>query len=270
MGRSINKILISTMPRSGTVFLFNFISDLFEFSKLEPALTEGNKPVPPEWDPYKFDKTYLSLVDGQVLCAHYLLTNDVRKLIMQQDVLVIYLYRDPRDAAVSAALYIKNVLTHHPLYGLFSGLSDSEVITFMLSGGILTAPENRIESECDYIDHEGMKYFCDSALEWVAEPGVAKIRYEDFIHDSVSCLKTAFMEVGVTMNETRAQQVVDRLNFSVFSEGRQKGEENVKSHFRKGVSGDYVNHFNDFHKAICKQRIGRHLIKLGYENDLCW
>ena len=269
MARDIKKILISTMPRSGTVFLFNFIAELFEYSKLEPAFTGGFKPAPPEWDPYKFDKTFSSLANGQVLCAHYPLSEDVKKLISQPDVLTIYLYRDPRDAAVSAALYIKNVLTHHPLHNLFSKLSDSEAITFMLSGGIVQIENQNVEG-CDFIDHEGVKYSCDKALKWLAEPDVAKIRYEDFMHDSVSCLKTALQKVGVEINERRAQKVAAKLNFSIFSDGRKKGEENVKSHFRKGVSGDYVNHFNGLHKAICKQRIGRHLIELGYEINLCW
>lgn len=270
MAREIKRILISTMPRSGTVFLFNFIAELFEYSKLEPAFTGGVRPDPPEWDPYKFDKTYSSLANGQVLCAHYPLSEDVKKLVLQPDVLAIYLYRDPRDAAVSAALYIKNVLTHHALYGLFSELSNSDAIAFMLNGGILKTAGDTTEKGCDYINHEGMKYFCDAALEWVAEPGVVKIRYEDFMHDPVACLKTALQKVGVEINETRAQKVASKLNFSTFSEGREKGEENVKSHFRKGVSGDYVNHFNGLHKAICKQRIGQHLITLGYEKDLCW
>lgn len=270
MARDIKRILISTMPRSGTVFLFNFIADLFGYSKLEPVFTGGFKAAPPEWDPYKFDKTYSTLQTGQVLCAHYALSDDVKNLILQPDVLSIYLYRDPRDAAVSAALYIKNVLTHHPLHNLFTELSNSEAIAFMISGGILECEGDINKTNCRYINHEGMKYFCDSALEWIAEPSVAKIRYEDFMRDSVACLKAALEMVDVEIDETKAQDVALRLNFSAFSDGRQKGEENVRSHFRKGISGDYVNHFNGLHKAICKQRIGQHLIKLEYEKNLCW
>ena len=270
MTRHIKKILISTMPRSGTIYLHNFIAELFQYSKLEPVFTGGSSPNPPEWDPYKFDKTYSSLANGQVLCAHYLLTDDIKKILLQPDVLTIYLYRDPRDAAVSAVLYIKNVLTNHPLYDFFSGLSISEAITFMLNGGIVKTEENKSEKGCGYINHEGMKYFCDSTLEWVAEPGVVKIRYEDLMHDSIDCLQTSLQEVGVGINEIRIQEVFAKLNFTYFSDGRVKGDEDVRSHFRKGVSGDYVNHFNELHKAICKQRIGNHLIKLGYEKDLCW
>ncbi len=270
MDRKIKKILISTMPRSGTVFLFNFISELFGYSKLEPVFTGGLKPESPEWDPYKFDKTYAALSDSQVLCAHYPLTDDVKSLISQPDVLAMYLYRDPRDAAVSAALYIKNVLTHHPLHRLFSELSDSESIAFMLGGGVLVTGGGSFDSECDYINHEGMEYFCDSALRWLAEPDVATIRYEEFVHDPVGCLKVSLRMVGVEVDEAKALDVAAKLNFATFSNGRTNGEENVKSHFRKGIAGDFVNHFNGLHKAICKRRIGQHLIALGYEKNMCW
>lgn len=270
MAREIKKILISTMPRSGTVFFFNFIAELFGYEKLEPKFTGGLKPEPPEWDPYKFDKTYLSLENEQVLCAHYPLSIDIKKLAMQPDVLAIYLYRDPRDVAVSAALYVKNVLTHFPLHDLLAKLSDSDAIAFMLSGGILNVAGKNMERGRDYIAHDGMRYFCDIALEWLAEPGVAKIRYEDFVLDPFSCLKASLQKVGVEINETRAQEVAAKLNFSAFSDGRERGQENVKSHFRKGISGDYVNYFNDLHKAICKHRIGHQLIELGYEKDLLW
>lgn len=269
MAREIKRILISTMPRSGTVFLFNFIAELFGYSKLEPAFTGGFSPTPPDWDPYKFDKTYLSLSAGQVLCAHYPLSYDLQEIVTQPEVLAIYLYRDPRDTAVSAALYIKNVLTHHPLHALFSKLSDAEAIAFMLSGGIVHV-ENKNAEGCAFIDHEGVKYSCDKALDWVANQHVAKVRYEDLMVDAMSCLESSFQTVGVKVDCEKIQNISSKLQFSSFSSGRKRGDEDKNSHFRKGISGDYVNHFSDLHKAICKQRIGRHLVELGYEKDLCW
>lgn len=270
MPREIKRILISTMPRSGTVFLFNFIAELFDFKKVEPRFSTDSWPKPPEWDPYKFDETYLSLKEGEVLCAHYLINEKIKQLISQDDVLTIYLYRDPRDAAVSAALYIKNVLTHHPLYKLFSELSDSEAIAFMLGGGVVNTEEEVSGADCDYILHEGMKYFCDAALDWINEPSVVILRYEEFMRNPSSCLKEAIGKSGVEIDESKAKTVANRLNFSAFSDGRKRGEENVKSHFRKGIEGDYVNYFNGLNKAICKKRIGQHLIKLGYEKNLLW
>ncbi len=166
-------------------------------------------------------------------------------------------------------LYIKNVLTHHPLHNLFSELSDSEAITFMLSGGIVQIENKNVEG-FNFIDHEGVKYSCDKALGWISNQHVAKIRYEDLMDDPISCLKASLQAVGVEIDNRRIQDTSSRLQFSIFSGGRKRGVEDKKSHFRKGISGDYVNHFNGLHKAICKQIIGYHLIELGYEKDLCW
>ena len=270
MPREIKKILISTMPRSGTVFLFNFIAELFNFKKIEPKFSADNWPKPPEWDPYKFDESYLSLNEGEVLCAHYLLNEQIRELINQDDILTIYLYRDPRDAAVSAAVYIKHVLTHHPLHRTFSKLTDADSVALMLGGGVFNL-ERKIEgSNCTFIDHQGMRYFCESALSWVNEPGVVALRYEELMRDPSKYLTASLQKAGVEINQLKADAVATKLNFYTFSDGRMRGDENVKSHFRKGIEGDYVNYFSGLHKAICKKRIGQHLIELGYEQNYTW
>ena len=58
--------------------------------------------------------------------------------------------------------------------------------------------------------------------------------------------------------------------FSKLSAGRKAGEENVKSHYRKGESGDWRNHFTDAHKAFFKSHYNDVLVRLGYEQDDRW
>lgn len=263
MAREIKKILISTMPRSGTVYFFDFIAKLFNFKKIDPIFT-GGLLVPPEWDPYKFDETYLSLKEGEVLCAHYPLTEKLLPVIQSEDLLCIYLYRDPRDVAVSAALYIKNVLTHHPLHNFFQGLSESEAITFILTGGIISCDEEK------YIVHEGMRYFCAIAREWLAHECVVAVRYEKLISDPISALMSALGKANVHVDEQAIKKVVGQLTFNGLSGGRAPGQEQKSSHFRKGVAGDYANYFSTTHKAICKLMIGDFLIEQGYEPNYLW
>jgi hypothetical protein len=58
--------------------------------------------------------------------------------------------------------------------------------------------------------------------------------------------------------------------FEKLSGGRKKGEGDAKSHFRKGVAGDWRNHFTPKLERIFKERYGELLVKLGYESDLDW
>ena len=262
MAREIKRILISTMPRSGTVYFFNFMSMLYGFEKVEPLFT-GGMPVPPEWDPYKFDETYLSLKSGQVLCAHYPLTEKLAAVTRAEDLLCIYLFRDPRDAAVSAALYIRNALTHHPLHDFFQRISEADSIMFILTGGIVRNGDT-------YIVHEGMRYFCRMAREWLAQDHVVAIRYEEFMADPVATLVAGLGKADVVIDPQAIRKVAEQLTFSGLSGGRVPGQEQKSSHFRKGITGDYVNYFSETHKAICKLMIGDFLIEQGYESGHLW
>ena len=64
--------------------------------------------------------------------------------------------------------------------------------------------------------------------------------------------------------------VVHARRFKKLTGGRAPGEENVKSHYRKGVGGDWVNHMNEEHVAAFKERYGDLVLKLGYETDPGW
>jgi len=64
--------------------------------------------------------------------------------------------------------------------------------------------------------------------------------------------------------------ILDEKSFENLSGGREKGEEDVTSHFRKGVPGDWKNHFQDEHVQGFKDRYNDLLLKLGYEDDPDW
>lgn len=58
--------------------------------------------------------------------------------------------------------------------------------------------------------------------------------------------------------------------FSQKAGDRKKGVENVKSHYRKGVAGDWVNHFTEEHRIHFKRNYNDLLMKLGYETKPDW
>lgn len=260
------------MPRSGTVFFSDFVSDLFGFSKIEPRFTGGFRPQPPQWDPYAFDRTYLHLSNGQVLCAHYNHSPELDAILDQKDTLAIYLYRDPRDVAVSAALYIKHALTHHFLHRTFSEMTDADAITFMIAGGIICAdkfPADMEPPSSKYIDFEGISYFINNSRPWIEDKRVMKVRYEDFFSNHSTLIASA-NACGVSIDLADIQKTSNKWNFEKVSRGRVAGIEDKSSHFRKGVSGDYKDYFGAIHYTLARKHFGQGLIDLGYETSYNW
>jgi hypothetical protein len=264
MSREIKKILISTMPRSGTVFFIDFISKLFNFDRVEPELINGIVPNAPEWDAYKYDKSYLKFKDNQVLYGHYQFVSELDQLICDESILTFFLYRDPRDADLSATLYIKNVLMHHQLHHSLSKMSEYDALTFMISGGLIYNSSNEL------INYEGISYISNNALRWTSKKNVCALRYEDFFFNPHETILNALSKVNVEIDSVHLENTLKEFSFAKFSGGRKRGEEDKSSHFRKGIVGDYKNFYTPIHTAICKKQIGESLIKLGYETDLEW
>jgi hypothetical protein len=65
------------------------------------------------------------------------------------------------------------------------------------------------------------------------------------------------------------RDIVEQHRFEQLT-GRERGEENVNSHYRKGVPGDWKNHFEETHVRAFKDRYNDLLRTLGYEDDPDW
>jgi len=68
----------------------------------------------------------------------------------------------------------------------------------------------------------------------------------------------------------RLLDIVHDNRFSNFAGGRDKGQEDPSSHYRKGVAGDWLNHFKPEHVARFKELYNDVLLKLRYETSADW
>jgi hypothetical protein len=59
-------------------------------------------------------------------------------------------------------------------------------------------------------------------------------------------------------------------SFERLSGGRKPGQEDSGSHFRKGVAGDWENHFKPLHVREFKKRYNDIILQYGYESDPGW
>ncbi|TVR97335.1 MAG: hypothetical protein EA406_09735 [Rhodospirillales bacterium] len=58
--------------------------------------------------------------------------------------------------------------------------------------------------------------------------------------------------------------------FDKQAQGRALGVEDRQSHYRKGVAGDWRNHFRPVHKEYFKENFGDIVVCLGYEETNDW
>jgi hypothetical protein len=68
----------------------------------------------------------------------------------------------------------------------------------------------------------------------------------------------------------RAEALIEKYSFKNLAKGRKQGNEDQKSHYRKGTPGDWKNYFNDEHKSRFKELYGSLIVELGYEKDHEW
>jgi hypothetical protein len=116
-------------------------------------------------------------------------------------------------------------------------------------------------------------------------PNVLELRMEDLIRDTRGSFSRIFAFLGLVeghpdsweggtsrlqLTLDRVAEIVARNDFTEKTGGRRPGEEDIHSHYRKGVPGDWRNHLTDRHKEYIKKNFNGLLMKLGYENDNNW
>ncbi len=124
---------------------------------------------------------------------------------------------------------------------------------------------------------EGMLYVTENLLAGVAQvqwswvaAGEELIKYEDLLErDEEILARVLLRECKLSVDPGRFRDVIRENRFEARS-GRKPGEEDLKSHERKGVSGDWKNHFTDKIAKSFKARFASLLVATGYEKGFNW
>jgi len=106
--------------------------------------------------------------------------------------------------------------------------------------------------------------------QWLGRPGVTPLRYEYLLQDCEDALSQALREhLGEEPDLDRVRWATEKFSFSRMS-GRKPGQENRRSLFRKGVAGDWRNHFTREAAQVFEHYCGDTLRRLGYTQDKNW
>ena len=194
------------------------------------------------------------LVAGGVYAACYVTHEQFQSVPLSEPWRRFVVIRDLRDTLVSGYFSLRFSHTDDPW---------------------IPAPRTLLAG-CDLQD--GLLWLLDNWLpdsaaiqrSWL-ESGEDVIRYEDLLKRDVDILVpllTKQCPLGVSAR--RVREAVLACRFERLTDGRSRGQEDVHSHERKGVAGDWHNHFTDRLTREFKTRYGELLIAAGYEKDLDW
>lgn len=97
-----------------------------------------------------------------------------------------------------------------------------------------------------YLARNELLPFCNAIRSWGPdiESGRAKLlKYEDLLASFGEVMPAALELVHTPLSSTQISELQEKYSFSSITQ-RDTGTEDQKSHYRKGVAGDWQNHFD--------------------------
>lgn len=149
--------------------------------------------------------------------------------------------------------------------------------SFKVSHPLLTDEHIKLRHTLESMNEEdGMLYLLDLKIDNIAniqrswlDRGVLIVKYEDLIKNEYNEFERIFDYCKIKTERSRLHEVVSSNSFEKAT-GRKPGTENINAHLRKGIAGDWQNHFTEHLKKEFKLRYSDTLIRTGYETDSNW
>jgi hypothetical protein len=194
-----------------------------------------------------------SLRTCDVGSAHLFARPEAAARVCSPRFIPFFIYRDPRDVVVSHVFYVTGMEARHVHHAYYQSLPDFDA---RLNVSILGRKDTDIEFP--NIAERFAPY-----LDWLNQPEVLTIHFEDLINDRVQTLTRILGHFLARVPlQTPRQLILDSLE-SAINPARSPT-------FRSGKTGDWKRHFTEEHKGIFKEVAGNLLIRLGYERDDDW
>ena len=245
-GETFPMYSVTEYPKSGGSWLSYMIGDALQL------------PVP--------TKSVFPIGCSAVLHNHWTYSPRLRR--------VGYLYRDGRDIAVSLLFHTIRIYNdpHAPtqaatramlrrLFGDDFDQSDSKALLPKFIEHVFARPFSNRQTWPQHV-----RNWHDPEHR----PHVAYVSYEQLRSDPCAHLKRVVEHLsGEPIEDWRIKMTVEKFSIKRQT-GRAAGQED-RSHFiRKGIAGDWVNHFTPEAARVFNGVAGETLIQLGYEPDDCW
>jgi len=165
-----------------------------------------------------------------------------------------FIYRDPRDMLVSQVFFATDMHEEHGMHEYYKSLPDfGERLKIAITG---------IDRAGLYMVSVKQRY--EGVFQWLEQPNMMCLRFEDLINDRDATLNAMLDEVESTGYKipTPREKALSALVGAI---------QPKKSHtFRSGKTGGWKEHFTEELKELFKEMSGDLLVQLGYEKNNNW
>ena len=229
-----------THYKSGSQWILAVLSELAKKRVIEPSSASSHV-------------TDQSIVSGGVYPCVYLTRPQFLELEPPENRKVFVVIRDLRDTLVSLYFSVRNShqITSSAQQKLRDELRSNDIID-----GLILLMEKRLHVSAQI------------QQTWMHSDDLL-IRYEDVIKDEHAAFKKIISYCDIQVSDAELTGTIQRHSFEN-RVGRKPGEEDLNSHHRKGVSGDWKNYFDKKISSIFKEKFGDVLIETGYESNNDW
>jgi len=200
------------------------------------------------------DQGFIGVADGQLVSPFMGVSRADWKSMSRPDDRAVVVIRDPRDQIVSYVFSVAYSHAQHPM------IDSTRAI-------LLSLPREQWVNFGFY----WFQFYAGIIASWFEEQvsTVSVVHYEDLLSDTSAHLERIFAFLNMEVDEEEVCRIAKENSFLAKS-GRQTGKEGLKSHLRKGESGDWRNHFSRSQAKLFEELWPGLLLKLGYETDEHW
>ena len=193
------------------------------------------------------------IIPGMVYPTIYVTRDQFQSIEVPENHIKFFVMRDIRDTLISWYFSMKY---SHPLMYLTRDRRREELNNRSLEEGLRHGM------------HTFLPLVADVQRSW-CNSNILTFRYEEMLVNALNTFRYIANYCHLDVSDAQLEAIVNKFSFKEQAK-RAPGEENINSHFRKGVAGDWQTYLTGDLLVEFKAHYDTLLIETGYEDNRDW